>query len=312
MANKKVVKKTTTKNKTNKETKKVEVKKETKKVVEKKVEKKETKETKKDRGILFAIIGIVAVIAAAVVCFVIPASDINDYEGQMYIKLTEEEQFYLRAKQDGVSPSDSEAMWNYSESQKDAFLAEAQKNGMTPEAAEDAWRKARNFVLEKLNEPHAKEIGLVILQIFHIRYLRQVEVFCNLRSNLGCITINSLTSCDNQVIFHSSQSTGNGTRCSQSICTAQLTVSQQNGSVYTHCQSLSQDGFCLWQTHCYYCNMGIIFVFQLKGKLQSSLVVRVHNARYSLTDKGAGLGINLHFGSVRHLFYANYYFHYLF
>ena len=91
--------------------------------------------------------------------FVIPASDINDYEGQMYIKLTEEEQFYLRAKQDGVSPSDSEAMWNYSESQKDAFLAEAQKNGMTPEAAEEAWRKARNFVLEKLNEPHAKEIA---------------------------------------------------------------------------------------------------------------------------------------------------------
>ncbi len=72
MANKKVVKKTNTKNKTNKETKKVEVKKEVKKEI-KKVEKKE--ETKKDKGLLFAIIGIVAIVVAAIVCFVIPARE---------------------------------------------------------------------------------------------------------------------------------------------------------------------------------------------------------------------------------------------
>lgn len=84
MANKKVVKKTTTKNKTNKETKKVEVKKETKKVVEKKG----IKETKKDRGILFAIIGVVAVIAAAVVCFIIPASESSNESDKVLAVMT--------------------------------------------------------------------------------------------------------------------------------------------------------------------------------------------------------------------------------
>lgn len=79
MANKKVVKKTNTKTKTNKETKKVEVKKEVKKEI-KKVEVKK-KEEKKDRGLLFAIIGIVAVVIAAIVCFVIPENEGKVTEG---------------------------------------------------------------------------------------------------------------------------------------------------------------------------------------------------------------------------------------
>ena len=74
MANKKETKKTNTKTKNTKVTK-VEKKVETKKGVKKEEPKKEVKETKKDRGMLFAIIGIVAVIAVAVACFLIPEND---------------------------------------------------------------------------------------------------------------------------------------------------------------------------------------------------------------------------------------------
>lgn len=84
MANKKVVKKTNTKNKPSKETKKVEVKKETKKVVEKK----ETKEIKKDRGLLFAIIGIVAVVVAAIVCFIVPTNEKTTEEDKVLAVMT--------------------------------------------------------------------------------------------------------------------------------------------------------------------------------------------------------------------------------
>ena len=78
MANKKETKKTNTKTKNTKTTKavkKVEPKKEVKKEEVKKEIKKEVKGTKKDRGMLFAIIGIVAVIAVAIACFLIPKND---------------------------------------------------------------------------------------------------------------------------------------------------------------------------------------------------------------------------------------------
>ena len=93
-----MAKKVETKKKTNTKTKKETTKKEVKKVVkeeikkeEKKVVKKEIKEEvkdKKDRGLLFAIIGIVLVVACAIVAFIIPENPDKGKENKVQVMIT--------------------------------------------------------------------------------------------------------------------------------------------------------------------------------------------------------------------------------
>ena len=83
-------KKETPKKETKKVVKKEEVKKETKKEVKKveKIEIREKKEEKKDRGILFAVIGIVAVIACALVAFLVPENPNKKTSDKVQVMIT--------------------------------------------------------------------------------------------------------------------------------------------------------------------------------------------------------------------------------
>ena len=152
--------------------------------------------------------------------------------------------------------------------------------------------------------------GLVVLKVFHIGNLRQVEVLGNLRSHLCGVAVDGLTTGDDKVKIHCAQSTGNGAGGGKGIGTAKLAVGQQDSAVNAHSQSLAEDGLCLRKTHCDNGHVCTVFVLQLQGIFKTALVVGIHNRGNALADKGTGHGVDLHLGGIRHLFYANYYVHF--
>src|SRR5574344_467684 len=131
----------------------------------------------------------------------------------------------------------------------------------------------------------------------------------HVRSYLSSITINCLTSCNYKIILKSSESTGERVRCSKSISSCKFPVCKQNSSICSHCKSLSQYKISLWRSHCYYSNIRSKFVFKLQSQLKSAFVVGVHNTWNSVSYKCSCNRIYFDFGSIRHLFYTNYYIH---
>ena len=151
--------------------------------------------------------------------------------------------------------------------------------------------------------------GLVVLEVLHVGDLRQVEVLGNLGTHLGGVAVDGLAAGDNQVVIHCAQGTGDSAGGGQGIGTAKLAVGEQDGSVDAHGEGFAQDGLGLGKTHGDDRDVCTVFIFQLKGELQTTLVVGVHDAGNAFADERAGLGVDFHLGSVRHLFYANYYIH---
>ena len=79
------------------------------------------------------------------------------------------------------------------------------------------------FVLSFYN--HAVAVDF---QFFRIGNNRKVEMLCNLRANLCCIAVDSLTACDNQVIADFLQSSSQNAGCSVCIGAAEFSCGNQN------------------------------------------------------------------------------------
>jgi len=157
----------------------------------------------------------------------------------------------------------------------------------------------------------AESEGLLPVEFegFQIRYLRYVEMFGYLRTDLSRVAVDCLPAGNDKVVVHSTQSTCQRTRRSQRVGTAQLAVGEQYGSVYTHSHSLTQDSVGLRQTHSDNRNVCSVLVFELQGKFETSLIVGVHNTWHTFANKSTRLRIYLHLRSIGHLFDTNYYIH---
>ena len=153
--------------------------------------------------------------------------------------------------------------------------------------------------------------GLIVLEVFHVGDLRQVEVLGDLGTHLGGVAVDGLTAGDDEVEVHGAEGTGDGAGGGEGIGAAELTVGEQDGAVDAHGEGLAEDGLGLGQTHGDDGDVGTVFVLQLQGVLEAALVVGVHNRGHSLADERTGLRVDFHLGGVRHLLYANYYVHIL-
>ena len=148
--------------------------------------------------------------------------------------------------------------------------------------------------------------GLIVLEVFHVGDLRQVEVLGNRGTHLGGVAVDGLTAGDDEVDIHGAQGAGEGAAGGQRIGTAELAVGEQDGAVDTHGEGLAEDGLGLGKTHGDDGDVGTVFVLQLQGVFKAALVVGVHNRGNALADERTGLRVDFHLGGVRHLLYANY------
>ena len=57
--------------------------------------------------------------------------------------------------------------------------------------------------------------------------------------------------------------------------------------------------------------MSTTLVLETESEFETALVIGVHNAWYSITNQGTLYGVNLDFGGIGNLFYANYNIHIL-
>ena len=128
-------------------------------------------------------------------------------------------------------------------------------------------------------------------------------MFCDFRTNLSGIPIDSLTAAEDQ-IRNAEMFDGVGHSCgsSQGVSAAESSVADQFGFISTHCQAVSQDGFSMGRSHGDDGDMGTQFIFQLQSRFQSILVIGVHNIGYTISDEVVGNRIDLHFSGIRHLF----------
>ena len=153
--------------------------------------------------------------------------------------------------------------------------------------------------------------GLVVLEVFHVGDLRQVEVLGDLGTHLGGVAVDGLAAGDDEVEVHGAEGTGDGAGGGEGIGAAELTVGEQDGAVDAHGEGLAEDGLGLGQTHGDDGDVGTVLVLQLQGVLEAALVVGIHDRGYSLADERTGLRVDFHLGGVRHLLYANYDIHIL-
>ena len=134
-------------------------------------------------------------------------------------------------------------------------------------------------------------------------------MFRNLWSYLCGITVDCLTSCNDQIIINVSKCTGNGCRSSPCICSSQNSVSNKNTIVSSHSHSFAKNFFCFWKSHGKNGNFCTILLFDAKCCFQTSFVIRVHNCKHCTTVKCT---IRIKFYStfcIRYLFNTYYYFH---
>ena len=138
-------------------------------------------------------------------------------------------------------------------------------------------------------------------------------MLCDLRSNLRCISIDSLTSCDDQVIVDIPESSGDSCRSSPGISTAEYTVSNEDTVISSHSHSFKKNVLCLWKTHGKYCNSSTRMCFlYTKCSLKTSLVIRVHDRKHCCTVKSSVRVKNYAALGIRNLFNTYYNFHVLF
>ena len=131
----------------------------------------------------------------------------------------------------------------------------------------------------------------------------------DLRSYLSGITVDRLTSCNDQVIVDIAKSTCD--RCGGCPCirTTKHTVCHKDSLVSAHCHCFTKNFFCFGKSHGKNGNLCTVLLFDAKCCFQTSLIIRVHNCKHCTSVKCT---IRIEFYSaccVRYLFYTNYYFH---
>ena len=132
----------------------------------------------------------------------------------------------------------------------------------------------------------------------------------NLGTHLGGVAVDGLAAGDNEVEVHRAQGAGDGVGGGEGIGAAELAVGEQDGAVHTHGEGLAEDGLGLGQAHGDDGHLGIVFIFELQSKLQTPLVVGVHDAGQACAVERAGHGVDLGLGRVGHLLYTNNDFHF--
>ena len=136
-----------------------------------------------------------------------------------------------------------------------------------------------------------------------------MEVFGNLRTDLGGVTVDGLAAGDDEVVFDDAECAGQCVGGGERVSAGELAVGEEDGAVGTHSHSLAEDGLGLRRSHRDDGDVCAKLVFQLEGHFEAALIVRVHNARHTVANQRARYGVDLDFGGVRNLLDTNYYFH---
>ncbi len=145
--------------------------------------------------------------------------------------------------------------------------------------------------------------------ILCIRNYRNTQMFGNLRPNLCRVTVNSLTSGNNQIVINIAKRTGNRRRCCPCICAAKHAVSNEYTFVCAHSHSFTQNFFCLWKSHSKNCYFRTHFIFYFKCCLQAGFIVRIHNGKHRTSVQCT---VRIKYNAalcIRHLFNTYYYLH---
>ena len=125
------------------------------------------------------------------------------------------------------------------------------------------------------------------LNVLCIRDYGKSQMLSDLRTNLCGITIDCLTTGNDQIIVKVSQCTCNGSGSSPGISTAQYSVGNQNCFVSTHSQRLTKSICCLGKTHGQYGNFCAELVLQLQCSFQTSLIIGIHDSKHCASVKSS-------------------------
>ena len=120
----------------------------------------------------------------------------------------------------------------------------------------------------------------IYLDLLCIRDNWKSKMLSDLRTNLSCITIDSLTACDDQIIVKLSDRTSDCCRCCPGISTTKYTVCYKNTLVSAHSDCFLKNICSLWKSHCKNCNLSAILILQSKSCLKTSLIIWVHNCEH--------------------------------
>jgi len=147
------------------------------------------------------------------------------------------------------------------------------------------------------------------LNILCIGNYWNIQMLRNLWSYLSGITINSLTTCDDQIIINVSKSTCDRCRSSPSISTTKYTICYQNTVICAHSHCFTKNFLSLWKTHGQYSNLCSCFIFNSKCCFQTCFIIRVHDGKHC-TSVQCTIWIKLYsaFG-IWNLLYTYYNFH---
>ena len=140
---------------------------------------------------------------------------------------------------------------------------------------------------------------------FYIGNLSQVQLLSNLGTNLSCVTVDSLTTCDDQIIADVLQRCCNDAGCSISIGTTEFSCGYQVSIITTHSQCFSQCNVCLRGAHGNNCYCAAQLFFDSQCSFDTCLVVMVDDRRYTVTNQCACFGVNLYFNCIGNLFDTN-------
>ena len=108
--------------------------------------------------------------------------------------------------------------------------------------------------------------------------------------DLGGITVDGLTACDDHIPLKGSERACEGIRGSESVRSCKLSVGQKDCPVHTHCEGFPEYLVGLGRSHGYYCNVGTVLILETESHLQSALVIGVHNTGHTVPDQCTGHG----------------------
>ena len=137
-----------------------------------------------------------------------------------------------------------------------------------------------------------------------------MQFFSDLRTNLSCVTVDCLTTCDDHVIADFFQSCSDDAGCSICIGTTEFSSGYQVSFITTHSQSFSQSNVSLRGAHGYYCYCAAQLFFQLQSCFDTCFVIVVDDRGNTVTDQCACLRIDFNFYCIGYLFNTYNDFHY--
>ena len=146
-------------------------------------------------------------------------------------------------------------------------------------------------------------------QILCIGDHRDSEMLSDLGTNLSGISVDCLTSGDDEVILKISDSACDGGGGCPCISTAENSVSYKDCLVSAHCKCFSECICCLGKSHGKDCNLSAVLILKTKSCLKASLVIGIHDSEHCCSVQGT-VGIELNSAlCIRNLLYTNYNFH---